>query len=195
MGVWAAHSLVLLKVRHFELRWNDNIGHKTHVHSAHTYSILPSQLLHLLSKLLAHLLSGHVLERSWVTRGLHVLVELPHVVVLLILLTLRSCGPQMLLLILLLLLLVIPPSLGSGVGGSSVPLVIRSVEEVSLHPIKRRIRCLHSWKFSIASGSSHVSGEDGRNDSSCVVSCSCSGGNGGGGPLFLSCMLSREHLH
>src|ERR1051325_3163829 len=138
MGVWAAHSLVLLKVRHFELRWNDDIRHKTHVRCAHTYSILPSQHLHLLGKLLAHLLSGHVLERSWVTRGLHVLVELPHVVVLLILLTLRSCGPLMLLIILLLLLLIIPPSLSSGVGGSSISLVIRSVEEVSGHPIKWR---------------------------------------------------------
>src|ERR1051325_8162601 len=148
MGVWAAHSLVLLKVRYFELRRNDNIGHKTHVRSTHTYSILPSQLLHLLGKLLAHLLSGHVLERIWITRRHHVLVELPHVVVLLIFLTLRSCGTQMLLLILLLLVLVISHSLGSGMGGNNVPLIICSIEEISMHPIEWRSRCLYSWKWS-----------------------------------------------
>src|ERR1051325_4662286 len=63
---------------------------------------------------------------------------------------------------------------------------------------------MHSWEWSIASKSSHVFGDDRRDESSCVVrciiSCSYSGGNGGGGggrgsPFFFSYMLSCKHFH
>src|ERR1051325_10673458 len=92
-------------------------------------------------------------------------------------------------------------------SGSSIPLIIHSIEEISMYPIKRRNRCLYSWKWSNTSKSPRVSGDDRRNSGSCVVGRSGSGGggcgcgssnggsSGGGGPLFLSSMLSREHIH
>src|ERR1051325_5290190 len=95
--------------------------------------------------------------------------------------------------------------------GSSISLILCSVEEIKWHSMEWRIKCSHSWKWSIASESSHVFGDDRRNDSSCIVRCvvSCvvsrvvicgySGGNRGGGssggPFLFSYMLSCKHFH
>src|ERR1051325_3022882 len=114
----------------------------------------------------------------------------------------------MLLSILFLPLLVTSHGSVSDMRGSSVSLILCSVEEIKWHSIEWSIKCLPFWKWSITSESSHVFGDDRRNDNSCivgcvvscivscVVSCSYSGGNGGsggggsGGPFFLPYMLS-----
>src|ERR1051325_2893903 len=95
----------------------------------------------------------------------------------------------MLLFTLFLPLLIISHGSVSDMSGSSVSLILCSVEEIKWHSIEWSIKCLPSWKWSITSESSHVFGDDRRNDSSCivrcvvsfVVSCSYSGGNGGSG--------------
>src|ERR1043165_2258191 len=107
MGIWRAYPFVLLKIRHLEFGRNDHIGYETHIRGTQANNILPSQLPYLLSKFPTHPLGGHVLERSWVTHRWCILIELPHIVILHILLTLRHCRPQILLLVLLSPLLII----------------------------------------------------------------------------------------
>src|ERR1051325_8764941 len=180
MGIWTAHPFVLLKTRHLEFWRNDHIGHKTHIRGTQANNILPSQLPYLLGKFLTHPLGGHVLERSWVTHRWCILIELPDIVILQIFLALRSGGPQILLLVLLSPLLIIRHSLSGGMSGSNIPLIVHSVEEISIYPIKRRNMCLYSWEWSNTSKSPRVSGDNGRNSGSYVVSCSGGGGSGCG---------------